>query len=134
MAAATFSWQTWNSGPFSMERKQGKPGTVIHCFRGPFTVRDAYSCMEPKTLNQMLDLAMPPGEPPTTKSILDLTGCTSMDSSGLGVIATHLVRCQRQGVKLIAVGLSPRVRQVFQITKMDSVIPEAATVEEAENR
>ena len=33
----TFSWQTWNSGPFSIERKPGsKPGTVILCFHGPF--------------------------------------------------------------------------------------------------
>jgi len=134
MAAPTFSWQTWNSGPFSMERKPGKPGTVIHCFRGPFTVRDAYSCMDPKTLNKMLDLEAAPGDPPTTKSILDLTACTSMDSSGLGQIATHLVRCRRQNVKLIAAGLSPRVKQVFQITNMDSVIPMVATVEEAESQ
>jgi anti-anti-sigma factor len=117
-----------------MERKAGKPGTVIHCFRGPFTVRDAYSCMEPRTLNKMLDLDAAPGEAPTAKSILDLTACTSMDSSGIGLIATHLVRCRKHGVKLIAAGMSPRVKQVFQITNMDSVIPMAATVEEAENQ
>ena len=133
-STATMGWQTWNSGPFNMERKLGKPGTVIHCFRGPFTVRDAYSCMEPKTLNKMLDLEPAPGDPPTSKSILDLTLCTSMDSSGLGVIATHLVRCKRHGAKLIAAGMSPRVKQVFQITKMDSVIPMVATVEEAEEK
>ncbi len=133
-ATATISWQTWNSGPFSMERKPGRPGTVIHSFRGPFTVRDAYSCMEPRTLNKMLDLEPVPGEAPTGKSVLDLTGCTMMDSSGLGLIATHLARCQRQGVKLIAVGMSPRVKQVFQITKMDTVIPMAATMDEAESR
>ena len=132
-AASAFGWQTWNSGPFNMERKAGKPGTVIHCFRGPFTVRDAYSCMEPQTLNKMLDLDAAPGEPPTAKSILDMTGCTSVDSSGLGLIATHLVRCKRHGVKLIAAGLSSRVKQVFEITKMDTVIPMVATVEEAEN-
>ena len=134
MGAATFAWQTWNSGPFSMERKAGRPGTVIHCFRGPFTVRDAYSCLEPLTVNKMLDLEPAPGEPPTVRSILDLTQCTSMDSSGLGTIATHMVRCQKKGVKLIAVGISPRVREVFHITRMDTVIPMVATVEEAEAR
>jgi len=132
MATATFSWQTWNSGPFSMERKPGRQGTLIHCFRGPFTVRDAYSCMEPRTMNKMLDLDTAAGEPPTMKSILDLTGCTMMDSSGLGVVARHLVHCQKRGVKLVAAGPSPRVKQVFQITKMDTAIPLAATVEEAE--
>ena len=131
-AAETSAWQTWNSGPFSMERKPGKPGSVIHCFRGPFTVRDAYSCLEPLALKKMLDLEAAPGAAPTAKSILDLSQCSSMDSSGLGVVATHLVRCQRIGVKLIAVGMSPRVTQVFHITKMDTVVPMAATVEEAE--
>jgi anti-anti-sigma factor len=134
MAAATFAWQTWNSGPFTMERKQGKPGTVIHCFRGPFTVRDAYSCMEPQKLNKMLDLEPAAGDPPTVRSILDMTACTSVDSSGLGLIATHLARCNKRGVKLIAAGLSPRVKQVFLITSMDRVIPMVATVEEAESQ
>jgi len=134
MAAATFAWQTWNSGPFSMERKPGRPGTVIHCFRGPFTVRDAYTCMEPLTVSKMLELEAAPGELPTVKSILDLTACTSVDSSGLGTIATHMVRCRKRDVKLIAVGMSPRVREVFHITRMDTVIPMAATVEEAEGR
>ncbi len=117
-----------------MERKPGRPGTVIHCFRGPFTVRDAYTCLEPLTVNKMLDLEPAPGEPATQKSILDLTACTSMDSSGLGTIATHIVRCQKRGVKLIAAGMSPRVREVFHITRMDTVIPMAATLEEAEER
>jgi len=134
MATPTFAWQTWNSGPFSMERRPGRPGTVIHCFRGPFTVRDAYTCLEPLTVNKMLDLEVAPGEPPAVKSILDLTACTSMDSSGLGAIATHMVRCQKRGVKLIAAGMSPRVREVFHITRMDTVIPMMATVDEAEGR
>jgi len=131
-ATPTFAWQTWNSGPFSMERKPGRPGTVIHCFRGPFTVRDAYTCLEPLTVNKMLDLEPAPGDQPTVISILDLTHCSSMDSSGLGAVATHMVRCQKKGVKLIAAGMSPRVREVFHITRMDTVIPMAATVEEAE--
>jgi anti-anti-sigma regulatory factor len=34
---------------------------------------------------------------------------------------------------MIAVGASPRVREVLRITKMDSVIPMVATMEEAES-
>jgi anti-anti-sigma regulatory factor len=34
---------------------------------------------------------------------------------------------------MIVAGLSPKVRDVFRITKMDKVIPIAATVEEADN-
>jgi anti-sigma B factor antagonist len=129
----TFSWQTWNSSPFNIERKPGKsPGTVILRFCGPFTIRDAYSSLPPGELNRILGLEPAPGEAPPKLNILDLTTCPYMDSSGLGIIATHYVRCQKQGLRMIAAGLSPKVRDVFRITKMDKVIPIAATVEEAE--
>ncbi|MGO8933091.1 MAG: STAS domain-containing protein [Terracidiphilus sp.] len=130
---ATSGWQTWNSGPFSIQRKPGKlPGTVILCFCGPFTIRDAYSSLPPGELNRILGLEPAPGEEPPKLNILDLTTCPYMDSSGLGIIATHYVRCQKQGLRFIVAGLSPKVRDVFRITKMDTVIPIAATVEDAE--
>ncbi len=130
---ATSGWQTWNSGPFSIQRKPGKlPGTVILCFCGPFTIRDAYSSLPPGELNRILGLEPAPGEEPPKLNILDLTTCPYMDSSGLGIIATHYVRCQKQGLRFIVAGLSPMVRDVFRITKMDTVIPIAATVEDAE--
>ena len=130
----TSGWQTWNSGPFSIERKPGKStGTVILRFCGPFTIRDAYSSLPPGELNRILGLETAPEEAPPKLNILDLTACPYMDSSGLGIIATHYVRCQKQGLKMIVAGLSPKVRDVFRITKMDKVIPIAATVEEADN-
>ncbi|MGH9599432.1 MAG: STAS domain-containing protein [Terracidiphilus sp.] len=130
----TYPWQTWNSRPFSVERERGKtPGTVILRFCGPFTVRDVYSALPPMALNQILELEPAPGEDTPTRNILDLTNCPFMDSSGLGMIVKHHVRCQRKGIKLVAVGMSPRVREVFKITRMDCVVPIVATVEEAES-
>ena len=130
----TFSWQTWNSTAFNVERAQGKsPSTVILRFCGPFTVRDAYSSLPPTALNKILELEMPPGEAPPKLNILDLSNCPYMDSSGLGIIATHYIRCRKHGMKMMVVGLSPKVRDVFKITNMDKVIPIAATVEEAES-
>jgi anti-anti-sigma factor len=129
----TFAWQTWNSAAFNIERQPGKaPGTVILCFSGPFTLRDAYSSLPTLTLKKMLDLETAPGEDAPAINILDLTACPYMDSSGLGMIATHYVRCQKRGIRLIAAGLSPKVRDVFKITKMDAVISFAATVEEVD--
>ena len=125
---ATFAWQTWNSAPFSIERKRGKtPGTVIICVSGPLTVRDVYTALSPMELNKVIDSPAEPGEEPLVKIVLDLSACPSMDSSGLGILATHYVRCRRNGIKMIAVGASPRVREVLKITKMDSVIPMVAT-------
>jgi len=133
MAVSTFAWQTWNSSPFNIERASGSaPGTIILRFHGPFTVRDAYTNLPPLALNKILELEPTPGEDPPVKNILDLSDCPYMDSSGLGMIVTHHVRCQKKGVRMIAAAMSPRVRQVFQLTKMDSIITIAASVEEAE--
>ena len=130
---ATFPWQTWNSIPFSIERKAGKaPGTVILRFCGPFTTRDAYSTMAPLALINMLELEPEQGGAPTALNILDLAACPYMDSSGVGMIVKHYVHCQKKGVKLILAALSPKVRDVFRITKVDAIIPMTATVEEAD--
>jgi anti-anti-sigma factor len=96
-------------------------------------VRDAYSSLPPGELNRMLGLEPTPGQDPPKLNILDLTTCPFMDSSGLGIIATHYIRCQKQGLRMIVTGLSPKVREVFRITKMDTVIPIAASIEEADN-
>ena len=131
---AAFAWQTWNSAPFKIERMRGNaPGTVIMRLSGPLTVRDVYSALSPMDLNKVIDMPAEPGEEPPVKYILDLTSCPYIDSSGLGMVATQYVRCRRNGIKMIAVGASPRVLEVLKITRMDSILPMAATLEEAEN-
>jgi anti-anti-sigma factor len=126
-------FQSWNSNPFNIERKLGSvPGTVVLRFCGPFTVRDAYTCLPPEKLNRILELEPEPGEDAPVKNILDLTDCPYMDSSGLGMIVTHHVRCQKKGVRVVAAAMSPRVREIFRMTKVDTIIPIATSLEEAE--
>jgi len=132
---ATFPWQPWKTGPFRIDRKQGRaPGTVILSVHGAITERDIYENMEPLEFRRLLAPEAAPGEEPTVKQILDLTECPSIDSRGLGMVVTHLTRCRRAGVKLVLARMSPRVQEVFKITNMDTIIPIADTVEEAENR
>jgi len=132
---ATFSWQTWNSAPFSIERKHGSAeGTVILVFCGPFWTRDAYSNLPTMALTEAFGLDGTLAGIPVSKHILDMTKCPSIDSNALGIIARHHIRCQKRNVKLFVAGASPRVREVFKITNMDKVIPMVATVEEAENK
>ncbi|MGO8758097.1 MAG: STAS domain-containing protein [Terracidiphilus sp.] len=131
--ASAFGWQTWNSGPFRIERGPGKaPGTLILRFRGPFTLRDVYSSLPTMEFTKMLDLEPAPGEQPPIKNILDMTECTFVDSSGLGMLVTHHVRCEKRGVRLIAAGLNHHVRELFHLTKIDTLIAIAESVEEAE--
>jgi anti-anti-sigma factor len=127
--------QIWKGTPFSIERKEGKSsGTVIFRLSGPFTARDMYGSLTPVGLRNMLDFNSMPNEAPPVVNILDLTEVPYMDSAGLGIVVGHYVSCHRKGIRLIAAGLSPRVRELFQMTRVDTTIPMTTTVEEVDIR
>jgi anti-anti-sigma factor len=120
---------------FSVEREQGKaPCTVIFRFRGPFTAREVFGHMPPKQLEDMLHFQSAPDEKPPQVNILDLSEVPYMDSAGLGMLMTHFAHCKGRNVRMVAAGATPRVLQLFQLTKVDSVIPLAASVEEVDGR
>lgn len=61
--------------------------------------------------------------------ILDFNGLDYMNSGGIGMLVTLLVRAQRQQQRLAAVGLSDHYRQIFELTRLDEAIalhPDAA--------
>lgn len=127
--------QTWKATPFTIERKEGKaPGTLIFRLRGPFTARDMFGALAPVALDNMLSFQSMPSHEPPALNILDLTDVPYMDSAGLGRIVRHYVHCRGKGVRMIAAGVSPRVLELFKMTKVDKVIPLTATVEEADIR
>jgi len=121
--------------PFSVEREEGKtPCTVIFRFRGPFTAREVFGHMPPKQLEDLLHFQSTPDEKPPQVNILDLSDVPYMDSAGLGMLMNHFAHCKGKNVKMIAAGATPRVLQLFQLTKVDSVIPLAASVEDADGK
>ena len=127
--------QTWKATPLTIERKEGKaPGTLIFCLRGPFTARDMFGTLAPVALDNMLSFQSMPSDEPPALNILDLTDVPYMDSAGLGRIVRHYVHCRGKGVRMIAAGVSPRVLELFKVTKVDKVIPLTATVAEADIR
>ena len=125
--------QVWKATPFTIERKEGKaPGTVIFSFSGPFTARDMFGTLAPIALHNMLSFESTASEELPAVNILDLTEVPYMDSTGLGRIVSHHVHCRGKGVRMVVAGASPRVVELFRMTKVDSVIPMIATVEEAD--
>lgn len=122
----------WKGSSFSIERKEAKsPGTVVLHFAGPFTARDMYGSLTPAALESLFSPALTSGATPASLLVVDLSGVPYMDSMGLGLIVTQFVHCKGKGVRLVVAGLTPRVKQLFELTKMNGVIPMAATVEEA---
>jgi anti-anti-sigma factor len=125
--------QVWKASPFTIERREGKtPGIVIFRLSGPFTARDMFGTLAPVALHNMLEFQSTPGEEPPSVNILDLTEVPYMDSAGLGRIVGHYVHCKDRGIRMVAVGVNPRILELLRMTRLDATIPMAATVEEAE--
>ena len=54
--------------------------------------------------------------------ILDFTKLEYMNSGGIGLLVTLLVRAKRGGGRLVATGLSDHYRQIFELTRLDEAI------------
>jgi len=54
--------------------------------------------------------------------VLNFTGLDYMNSGGIGLLVTLLVRAQRQHQRMLAYGLSDHYRQIFELTRLDDAI------------
>ena len=54
--------------------------------------------------------------------LLNFTELEYMNSSGIGLLVTMLIRAQRSNCKLAACGLSSHYRQIFELTRLDDAI------------
>jgi anti-anti-sigma factor len=130
---STIQGQIYKGSTFNIERLQGKTaGTVIFRFSGPFTARDVYGSLTPIAVRNLFECKSTSEDAPITINIFDLAGVPYMDSTGLGMLVGQYVRCRDKGVRMIAAGANPRVLQLFEMTKMDTIIPLTSSVEEAE--
>lgn len=66
---------------------------------------------------------------------LNFNGLDYMNSSGIGLLVTLLIRAQRQKQQLLAFGLDDHYRQIFELTRLNEAIQifpdESAAVEAA---
>jgi anti-sigma B factor antagonist len=54
--------------------------------------------------------------------VLNFTDLTYMNSGGIGLLVTLLVRAQRHAQRLMAYGLSDHYRQIFELTRLDEAV------------
>jgi anti-sigma B factor antagonist len=68
----------------------------------------------------------------TTKTIvLNFNELEYMNSSGIGLLVTLLIRTQRQKQNLVAYGLSEHYQEIFTLTRLDEAIGTYGSEEEA---
>ena len=58
----------------------------------------------------------------TRTIVLNFSGLEYMNSGGIGMLVTLLVRANRQRQRLVAYGLNEHYRQIFELTRLDEAI------------
>jgi len=106
---------------FSFEVFPGKnASTRIVRLNGPLVLQGIFD----------LQAELARDHPPLT--IFDLSGVPYMDSAGMGVITNCYVSATNRGNRVIVAGTTKRVLDLFNVTRVDTILPMTATVEEAE--
>jgi anti-sigma B factor antagonist len=72
--------------------------------------------------SELMDAYREAGRAEIRGIVLDFTGLDYMNSSGIGLLVTLLVRAKREGRQISAYGLSDHYRQIFELTRLDEVI------------
>lgn len=54
--------------------------------------------------------------------VLNFTELSYMNSGGIGLLVTLLVRANRRSQRLLAYGLSEHYRQIFELTRLDEAV------------
>lgn len=102
-------------------RKMGENTTVID-IRGEITAAAE---------NPLMDAYTEATSAGTRNVILNFEKLEYMNSSGIGLLVTLLIRAQRQKQRLMAAGLSEHYQQIFELTRLNEAISIFKTIEEA---
>ncbi|MGH9594481.1 MAG: STAS domain-containing protein [Bryobacteraceae bacterium] len=106
---------------FKIESIPGnQDGTRILRLSGQFTLQHVFEFQG----------VMRSGSDPVT--IIDLTGVPYMDSASLGALMGAHVFCQRNQRRYALVGVSQRLRTLFEVGGVDKLLVIYPTVEEAQ--
>jgi anti-anti-sigma factor len=65
------------------------------------------------------------------KFVLDITTLDYVDSSGIGMLVSCLTNVKKAGGELKLAGASPRIRRIFVMTGVDTMMPMFDTLADA---
>lgn len=70
----------------------------------------------------LMDAYTQASQPTTRAVILNFTNLRYMNSSGIGLLVTFLIRANRNKQKVLAYGLSEHYRHIFELTRLNEAI------------
>ena len=97
-----------------------RDGTTILKLSGPLTISTMFGFQ-----NELRAVKSP-------VLVIDLSEMPYMDSAGLGLIMNSHVSAMDRGGKLLLAGVNDRVKALFEMTKVQSLLKSFPSVEEAE--
>jgi anti-sigma B factor antagonist len=72
--------------------------------------------------NQLMDAYTQASSNGARIIVLNFSDLAYMNSSGIGLLVTLLIRARRQGQQLMAYGLSTHYQEIFRVTRLDEAI------------
>jgi len=93
-------------------RRQG-PATCVLDITGDITAASEQTLM---------DAYARASDDQTRSIVLNFSGLDYMNSGGIGLLVTLLVRANRQRQKVLAYGLNDHYREIFELTRIDEAI------------
>ena len=97
-----------------VETKQIEPDVTVVEFKGKITMG-----LEGRQVETLVDELLHQHK---TKLVFDLSGVEYVDSTGIGIIVSCFTKMARAGGGLRVAGLNDRVKQIFKLTRIDSVL------------
>lgn len=83
------------------------------------------------TVLGLRELALDPAVCAAGSMVVDLSGLSFLDSTGIGTLVTIRRSCLARRAEFVLVAGDGWVRQLLRVVKLDDVVTVAATVEEA---
>ena len=101
---------------------QGKLNTTIRKPDPAISVIDLQGEVTGQVENSLMDAFVQASNGSTQTIILNFDGLEYMNSSGIGLLVTLLIRTQRQKQELVAYGLDEHYQEIFKLTRLDDAI------------
>ena len=119
--AAALEYHKESKLKLSLETRNRGDVIIVHC-QGRIVYRD-----EAAALSRLVGQALQS----TAKLVLDLSGVSSMDSAGIGELALMQSWAQGKGVSFKCAGPNNLVRNLLDLTHLDSVLEIHSSIDDA---
>jgi len=98
------------------------PSTTVRRVSGAVAILDIQGDITSASEDALGEAYAQGAEGGTRAVVLNFSGLEYMNSGGIGLLVTLLVRANRAKQKLLAFGLTEHYRQIFSLTRLDEAI------------